>query len=104
MQVAVLGTGIMGTGMTRSLLRDGHHVRVWNRTRDKAEPLEQHGAEVADSAQEAVHDAEAVVTMLFDADSVLEVMADLDLPAGCVWLQASTVGVEGTQRVARLAG
>jgi len=103
MQVAVLGTGIMGTGMTRSLLRDGHDVRVWNRTRERAEPLEQHGAAVADTAQEAVSDAEAVVTMLFDADSVLEVMADVDLPPGCVWLQSSTVGVEGTERVARLA-
>jgi 3-hydroxyisobutyrate dehydrogenase len=103
MQIAVLGTGIMGTGMTRSLLRAGHDVRVWNRTRDKAEPLEQHGAVVADTAQEAVRDAEAAVTMLFDADSVLEVMADVELPAGCVWLQSSTVGVEGTQRVARLA-
>lgn len=103
MQVAVLGTGIMGTGMSRSLLRDGHDVRVWNRTRDKAESLERHGAVVADTAQDAVRDAEAVVTMLFDADSVLDVMTDLDLPAGCVWLQSSTVGVEGTQRVARLA-
>jgi len=103
MQVAVLGTGIMGTGMARSLLRAGHDVRVWNRTREKAESLEQHGATVADSAQDAVRDAEAVVTMLFDADSVLEVMAEVDLPDDCVWLQSSTVGIEGTSRVARLA-
>jgi 3-hydroxyisobutyrate dehydrogenase len=104
MQVAVLGTGIMGTGMTRSLLRAGNDVRVWNRTREKAVPLERHGAVVADSAQDAVRDAEAVLTMLFDADSVLDVMADIDLPDECVWLQSSTVGVEGTQRVAHLAG
>ena len=37
--VAVLGTGIMGSGMARSLLRDRLPVRVWNRTRSKAEPL-----------------------------------------------------------------
>ena len=103
MQVAVLGTGIMGTGMARSLLRAGHDVRAWNRTRVKAESLEQHGATVAASAQDAVRDADAVVTMLFDADAVLEVMAEVDLPDDCVWLQSSTVGIEGTRRVARLA-
>jgi 3-hydroxyisobutyrate dehydrogenase len=103
MQVAVLGTGIMGTGMARSLLRAGHDVRVWNRTKVKAESLEQHGATVADSAPDAVRDAEAVVTMLFDADAVVEVMAEVDLPDDCVWLQSSTVGIEGTHRVARLA-
>ena len=36
MRVTVLGTGIMGTGMARSLLREGHEVTVWNRTADRA--------------------------------------------------------------------
>src|SRR5260370_353412 len=40
MRVAVLGTGIMGTGMAHSLLRSGLDVIVWNRTRDRAAPLE----------------------------------------------------------------
>ena len=38
-RVAVLGTGIMGAGMTRSLLREGLDVTVWNRSTDKAKPL-----------------------------------------------------------------
>lgn len=37
--VALLGTGIIGLGMGRSLLRAGIPVRAWNRTRRKAEPL-----------------------------------------------------------------
>jgi 3-hydroxyisobutyrate dehydrogenase len=37
--VAVLGTGHMGAPMARNLARAGHEVRVWNRTRAKAEPL-----------------------------------------------------------------
>lgn len=37
--VIVLGTGIMGAGMARSLLRAGFDVTVWNRTHDKAAPL-----------------------------------------------------------------
>ncbi|BFO19362.1 hypothetical protein SHKM778_57500 [Streptomyces sp. KM77-8] len=36
--VSVLGTGIMGAAMARNLLRAGHTVRAWNRTRAKAEP------------------------------------------------------------------
>jgi 3-hydroxyisobutyrate dehydrogenase len=99
MQVAVLGTGIMGAGMAQSLLRAGHQVRVWNRTRDKAEPLKQQGATLADDAQDAVRGAEAVITMLFDADAVLEVMAGIDLPEGCVWVQSSTIGIEGMRQV-----
>ncbi len=100
--VAVLGTGLMGSGMARSLLRAGHEVRVWNRTRDKAAPLADDGATVADSAADAVADADAVLTMLFDADAVAATMADA-LPAfgsGTVWLQTSTVGIDGTDRLA----
>ena len=38
-RVAVLGTGIVGAGMTRSLLRSGLEVTVWNRSPDRAAPL-----------------------------------------------------------------
>jgi len=36
MKVTVLGTGIMGTGVVHSLLREGHAVTAWNRTVSKA--------------------------------------------------------------------
>ena len=52
MDVAVLGTGIMGAAMARSIARAGHTVRAWNRTRAKAEPLAGHGIEVAGTAAE----------------------------------------------------
>ncbi|WP_026204172.1 NAD(P)-dependent oxidoreductase [Actinomycetospora chiangmaiensis] len=103
--VAVLGTGIMGAGMTRSLLREGHDVTVWNRSAEKAKPLADDGATVADSAADAVAGAEVVVTMLFDIEPVLSVMADAagSLRDDAVWVQASTVGIEGTRRVAEFA-
>ena len=37
--VALLGTGTMGAGMARNLAAAGFPLRVWNRTRAKAEPL-----------------------------------------------------------------
>ena len=103
--VTVLGTGIMGTGMARSLLREGLDVRVWNRSTEKAKPLGDDGATVVDSAAEAVRGADVVLTMLFDVDAVAEVMDGAldEVGADAVWLQASTVGVEGTRRLVELA-
>jgi 3-hydroxyisobutyrate dehydrogenase len=95
MHVAVLGTGIMGTGMTRSLLRAGLDVTVWNRHPGRAAPLAADGAHVAGTAAEAVDGADAVITMLWDGNSVAEVMADA-LPAapdGILWVQATTISV-----------
>lgn len=104
MRVAVLGTGIMGVGVTHSLLRAGHDVRVWNRTRTRAEPLSGDGASVAATAAEAVRDADAVLTLLFDADAVLDVAEEIaPALAGRVWIQAATIGVDGIDRVAELA-
>jgi 3-hydroxyisobutyrate dehydrogenase len=73
-RVAVLGTGIMGAGMARSLLRSGLDVVVWNRSPGRAAPLAADGAQVAGTAAEAVTGADAVVTMLWDGGSVAEVM------------------------------
>ncbi|WP_433031523.1 NAD(P)-dependent oxidoreductase [Actinomycetospora sp. CA-053990] len=103
--VAVLGTGIMGAGMTRSLLREGLEVTVWNRSTDKAKPLADDGARVAETAADAVADADVVITMLFDTDAVAQTIEPV-LPRfrdGAVWVQASTVGIEGTDRLAALA-
>jgi 3-hydroxyisobutyrate dehydrogenase len=103
--VAVLGTGIMGAGMARSLLREGLEVTVWNRSTEKARPLADDGAHVADSAADAVATADVVITMLFDTDAVAETMEGaLDhAREGAVWLQASTVGLAGTRRLAGIA-
>jgi len=73
-RVAVLGTGIMGAGMARSLLRSGLGVIVWNRSAGRAAPLAADGAQVAGTAAEAVAGVDAVVTMLWDGESVAEVM------------------------------
>jgi 3-hydroxyisobutyrate dehydrogenase len=103
--VAVLGTGIMGAGMARSLLRAGHEVRVWNRNADRAKPLAEDGATVAADAAEAVRGADVLLTMLFDADSVLEVVGSAVEAVGpdAAWLQTSTVGLDGAERVAAFA-
>ena len=104
MRVAMIGTGIMGAAMARSLAREGHEVAAWNRTAQRAHGLGE-GIEPAASVAEAVTGADAVVTVLFDADSVVEVAAEVAgaLEPGAVWLQCSTVGPEGMRRIAEAA-
>ncbi|HEX5407808.1 MAG TPA: NAD(P)-dependent oxidoreductase [Pseudonocardiaceae bacterium] len=104
--VTVLGTGIMGAGVARSLLRAGFDVTVWNRSADKATPLADDGATVAPDVAAAVSGADVVITMLFDTVAVTEV-ATAALPAmrrDAVWLQTSTVGLDGVRSLAELAG
>jgi 3-hydroxyisobutyrate dehydrogenase len=103
--VALLGTGTMGAGMARNLAAAGIPLRVWNRTRSKAEPLTEAGATVADSVTEAVRGADVVITMLYDAESVESALTEGrdGLTKGTVLLQQSTVGVEGAGRLATLA-
>jgi 3-hydroxyisobutyrate dehydrogenase len=106
--VAVLGTGIMGAPIARNLARAGFDVRAFNRTRAKAEPLADDGVVVADSPAEAVRGAKAVVTMVSDADACEALMGppggSLDQMANdAIWLQMSTVGIPGIQRLKQLA-
>ena len=76
-RVALLGTGLMGSHMARNIARAGHEIAVWNRTREKAEPLAKDGARVADTAADAVKDAGFVVTMLSDGPTVRAVLDDI---------------------------
>lgn len=102
---AVLGTGIMGSGMARNLAKAGFGVAVWNRHRERAVALADDGARVAESATDAVAGADIVVTMLFDEAATAEVMGSA-LPAmkpGAVWIQSATVGPDGAERLAALA-
>ncbi len=105
--VAVLGTGIMGSGMARNLLAAGIEIHVWNRSRDKAEHLEEDGATVTGSPAEATDGADFVLTMLADADVTEEVVGQdgvlSGLADGGVWLQTATVGAEGNERLAKIA-
>lgn len=102
--VAVLGTGIMGGAMARNIAAAGLPVRVWNRSREKADRLKD-VAPVAGSVLEAVKGADVVLTMLWDTAAVAGAMEEArsHLAERTVWLQQSTVGIEGSARLASLA-
>ncbi len=98
----------MGFPMTRNLARIGFIVRAWNRSPEKTEPLADDRAELCATPAAATAGASVILTMLSDADAVLEVMEGDDgalatASEGAVWLQMSTIGLEGTQRCIALA-
>jgi 3-hydroxyisobutyrate dehydrogenase len=105
LRIAVLGIGIMGTGMVRSLLRNGHDVTVWNRQEEKAKPLAADGARVESSSIAAVADADVVLTMLFDEPAVTAIATEFldSMTEGAIWMQCSTVGPAGIRRLEQMA-
>lgn len=74
-KVALLGTGLLGSGFAESLLAQGVDLTVWNRTHAKAEALRSFGAKVADSPAAAVAGAERVHLILLDDATVDETIA-----------------------------
>jgi 3-hydroxyisobutyrate dehydrogenase len=96
LSVAVLGTGLMGRGMVRSLLRAGHSVRVWNRTRAKAEEAAGDPKLVAASPAHAVRGVDFALTMLADPAALNAVFEGADglldgLQSKTVVIDSSTV-------------
>lgn len=75
--IAFLGTGLLGSGFVEAALGRGESVRVWNRTRAKAEPLIALGATVCETAAEAVRGVSRVHLVLQDdasVDAVIEAL------------------------------
>ncbi|WQD80001.1 NAD(P)-dependent oxidoreductase [Paraburkholderia kururiensis] len=70
MDIGFCGPGLMGAPMIRHLLRAGHAVHVWNRTREKAEALEADGARVVATPRELASCAEVVLLCVADAAAV----------------------------------
>ena len=107
-QVAVLGTGIMGSAMARNLLEAGLAVTVWDRSPAATAGLARDGARAAGSPADAVRDASVAITTLPTAAVVESVMfgdhvAEAFAPRA-VWAQMGTIGVEATEQTgARLA-
>lgn len=69
MKVGFIGLGHMGSAIAANLLKAGHDVTVYNRTRAKAEALASQGAKVASTPGEAAK-GDAVFTMLADDTAV----------------------------------
>ena len=105
MKVGFIGLGNMGSAMARNLIKDGHTLTVYNRTRSRAAPFASMGARIAETASEAAVDAEVLITMLADDAAVEGVIfapgnAIQALPANAVHISMSTISVALSRRLA----
>src|SRR4029077_14887594 len=104
--VAVLGIGTMGHGMALSALRAGIPTIVWNREPEAPRDLGELRAESAEGAASGARRAPIVVTMVTDADAVVSIAGDQGMLAalspGAIWVQMSTIGVTGIERIAAM--
>jgi 3-hydroxyisobutyrate dehydrogenase len=105
LNVALLGLGIMGSGMARNLIKAGFPLTVYNRTRAKAEPLAALGAVVAASPGEAAASADIVIAMVGDDLASRTVWlgeggALAVAPANAVLVECSTLSLEWVRELA----
>ncbi len=104
-ELAFLGTGVMGLPMVRKLDEAGFAVHAYNRTVQRATPLQAEGIAVFGDPAEAAAGCPVMVTMLSEGDAVLKVAAAAlqatDGPE--TWIQMSTIGTSATERCEALA-
>ena len=75
MDIGFIGIGLMGFPMAKNLLKAGYKLRVFNRSQGKAERLKEFGADISTSIQDAVNNADIIITMLTDDVAVEKVMS-----------------------------
>ena len=105
MRIGFIGLGNMGSAMARNLLRAGHQVAAYNRSREKAEALAGEGARVAGSPADACRESQVVVTMLADDRAVEQIVFGEDgvasaLSSGAIHVSSSTIGTALARRLA----
>jgi 3-hydroxyisobutyrate dehydrogenase-like beta-hydroxyacid dehydrogenase len=106
LDVGFIGLGQMGAAMARNLVKAGHRVTIYNRTRAKAEALATEGARVAGRVAEACR-GEILITMLADDDAVEAVLfgdggVGQSLAAGAIHVSMSTISVALSERLGRM--
>lgn len=105
MKIGYAGMGIMGRGMAANLLRAGHDVTVWNRTRARTTDLEATGASVAESPAELAAQCDITMMCVSDTPDVEAVTLGDNgllegLGAGKLIVDHSTISASTTKKLA----
>ena len=85
----------MGLPMSKNIVKAGYNLTVFNRSKNKAEPLKEFGAKISNTLKDAVDGSDIVITMLTDDTAVDEVMNNSDftksLKSGAIVIDMSSV-------------
>jgi len=94
-KIGFIGIGLMGLPMSKNLVKAGCNLTVFNRSKNKAEPLKEFGAKISNTLKDAVDGSDIVITMLTDDTAVDEVMNNDDftksLKSGAIVIDMSSV-------------
>src|SRR5438046_3262980 len=108
MKIGFIGLGIMGSRMAANLQKHGYSLVVFNRTRDKAEPLLDRGAALADSPPKLADQVDVLFTMLAHPDAVEQAALSTKgflshLRPNTIWIDCSSVNPSFSKRMAAAA-
>ena len=94
-KIGFIGIGLMGLPMSKNIVKAGYNLTVFNRSKNKAEPLKEFGAKISNTLKDAVDGSDIVITMLTDDTAVDEVMNNNDftksLKSGAIVIDMSSV-------------
>jgi 3-hydroxyisobutyrate dehydrogenase len=108
MRIGIAGTGKMGSAIARRLASFDQKVAVWNRTRDRAEPLLKEGIAWAATPRELVRNCDVIISLLTNEQALDDVYSGTDglfspEAKGKLFLEMSTVPPARQQEMARRA-
>jgi 3-hydroxyisobutyrate dehydrogenase len=73
-KIGLVGTGMLGEAVGLHLLKSGHSLTVYNRTKSKTSNLEKNGAIISDTPKHVAKSSELVITCVKDTDAVHEIL------------------------------
>src|SRR6266700_3447867 len=105
MKIGFIGLGIMGSRMATNLQKHDYCLVVFNRTRDKAEPLLYRGATLADSPAKLAQQVDVLFTMLAHPDAVEQAALGANgflnhLRSNALWIDCSSVNPSFSKKMA----
>jgi len=108
MKIGFIGLGIMGSGMASNLLKSGHELFVYNRTKEKADDLVKQGAVWKESPAAVAKEIDVLFTMLEDPKAVESLALDKDgflneMKEGSIWVDSSTVNPSFSKKMSEKA-
>lgn len=106
--VAVLGLGIMGSGIASNIQKAGYALRVYNRTAEKAQPVVALGAKEASTPREAADGADVIISCVGDDEASKTMFLGADgalssIKHGAVVVECSTLTLGWVRELAQAA-
>ncbi|WP_269622646.1 NAD(P)-dependent oxidoreductase [Prochlorococcus marinus] len=98
-QIALLGTGLLGTSIAERLISKGNSLIVWNRTISKCNHLQKIGANLAYDLSKDFQNNKIIISVLNDGPVTWSVISQIGSLEGKVIIQMGTIGSEESLKI-----